>query len=181
VTSLDHYEEDSRDPLASNIAVESGDDIARMVETGSELSAPLQQALVAQAKAAAAERSRFMDSLNREAEELRDAEQAFSPIEDMLGKYQSVNLHTATFGELSDKLETLDELEHQCEAVLSDRQDSCRDHLIDRSTSAEDPSLLDYLYESLEVTYPVLATGTELLKRIETARRGITKSVYSRA
>jgi hypothetical protein len=70
-----------------------------MVETGSELSAPLQQALVAQAKAAAAERSRFMDSLNREAGDLRDAEQTFSTIEERLEQYQSVNLHAATFGE----------------------------------------------------------------------------------
>jgi hypothetical protein len=179
--ALDHYEDDYDEPLAANMAVELGEDIAGMIETGSELSAPLQQALVAQAKAAAAERARFMDSLNREAEDLRNAEQIFSTIEKGLEQHQSVNLHKATFGELSVKLETLDELENQCEAVLSDRQVSCRDHPIDRATSAEAPSLLDYLYEPLEVTYPVLATGTELLDRIETARRGITKSVYSRA
>jgi hypothetical protein len=80
---------------------------------------------------------------------------------------------------LWDKLESLDEFETQCEAVLSDRQASCRAHPIDRATSAEDPSLLEYLYEPLGVPYPVLATGTELLERIDTARRRVTKSVYS--
>jgi len=181
VMALDHYEEDYGEPLAANMAVELGEDIAGMVETGSELTAPLQQALVAHAKAAAAERSRFMDSLNREAGDLRDAEQTFSTIEERLEQYQSVNLHAATFGELWDKLESLDEFETQCEAVLSDRQASCRDHPSDRATSAQAPSLLEYLYEPLGVPYPVLATGTELLERIDTARRRVTKSVYSRA
>lgn len=181
VMAIPHYDEDYGESMVENMAIEFGEDIAQVVANGTHLSPQLQQLLVTKAKQAARDRERMMNSLEREAASLQEAEDTFSSIQDKLEDYSEESLRLTPyhrFTNLWGRLETFDE---DCREVLRDRQEHLKEEPLDDWTPGNVPSLVDYLYEPLDVDYPVLAAGTEVVGGIQQARQYLTSTVARRA
>lgn len=178
VMSVPHYDEDYGEALAENMAIEFGKDVAASVEDGRTLSPMIQQLLVSKATAAATQRDRVISQLDREADELESARDAFTDIESVLDDYDPPTLHGVDYASLVDRWDRLDAMEDRCGDVLETRQN----HLNERETTQpRGPSLADYVYKSLPVDYPVLAAGAAVLERIEDARHAVTMEAARRA
>lgn len=181
VMAVSHYDEDYGEPLVENLTIEFGQDIAQAVADGDQLSPQLQQILVAKAKQAADDRARMMTSLDQEAAFLQDAEDTFASIQEELEDYTQESLRLKPYHRFTQLWDRLETSEQDCRNVLRERQEHLREEQIDERTLADEPGFIEYLYEPLEVEYPVLRTGTEMIERIERARQNLTSAVDQRA
>lgn len=171
VMAVPHYDEDYGESIADNMAIEFGEEVATTVEKGQELTPMLQQVLISKAQSAADERDRLITHLDREARELNEAENNFAEVQSELEKYDSLTLRGLDLNELGEWWDRLDELEQRCNDVVNTRQQRLNE---DRETKPFDGiEFKGYLYSSLPVDHPVLAEATEVLERIEDARRAV--------
>lgn len=181
VMAIDHYEEDYGEALIENMAFEFGRYIAVTVETGSQLTPQLKQALKTAAGRAAAERSRFMGTLERETDSLDEAHDTFTSIQQELESYQPEALIESSYQTLVEKFDMLDGLEDGCTAALKERQRQLQDGPFNRDTPRNTPNLVEYLYAELTVDYPVLSAGLKIHQRIRNSRQAITRAACIRA
>lgn len=181
VMDLAHYDEEYGEPLEQNMTVEFGGDIATVVCDGGQLTPQVKLTLVSAAKEAARKRAGLRGALDREGESLRDAGKTFSDVQSALNEYQPRTLRTESYESLLDRWEELDTLEKRCSEALEARQRRLKDEPMGKDVPADKPSLFEYLYQSLEVNYPVLATGTDLIDQIQRSRRTLTRVAASQS
>lgn len=180
VMSVDHYDEEYGEPLAENIALAFGDDVAGAVLGGQDLSPVLQQLLVSKATQAATERSNLMSTLEVETEALAEAERTLESVEAALDDYGRAALARAPYGALLDRWEQLDDLEARCRNAIERRQEQIHAEPMYDLDRDPGPSLFDYLYGSLPVSYPVLADASAVLERLDDCRSLLVKEVCYR-
>lgn len=179
VMDLAHYDEEYGEPLEKNLAFEFGRDIATTVFDGDQFTPQLQKAIISAAKKAARERARLRGALGREDESLREFGESFSDVQCALNEYQPRKLRSESYQSLLEGWEELDTLEKQCSNALDARQQRLMSEPMGKGGSADKPSLFEYLYQSLEVNYPVLATGTNLIVQIQKSRLTLTRVASS--
>lgn len=180
VMAVPHYEEEYDESMVESMAIELGEDIAKSVSNGRELSPLLQQALVSKAIRAATDRESLMGALDREGKSLYQTEDTFSEVQSTLSKYNPYELRKEPFETLELRWDELGNLERRCEETLEARQGHLRGEPLERYAKDDRPTLAEYLYQSLDVDYPVLATVAEFLDQIETSRQTISHIVSSR-
>lgn len=175
VMGVPHYDLDYGESLEDNMAIEFGEDVAAAIEDGQTLSPMLQQLLVSKARAAATEREQLIGQLEDEAEELNHARTTLSVIESELEGYEIPSRLDA----IADRWDRLEELEDRCNDLVQRRQCSIVEGRIDGGMDT--PSLVEYLYSSLTVDYPVLADTAAILEQIESARQALVSTAIRRA
>lgn len=178
--SVAHYNEEYDESMEENMAIEFGDEVATAVVAGTQLTPLLRQVLFLKAKEAAAERSNLIKAQNREAESLEKADKTFDEIQSGLAKYHPDELRGESYQTLVERWDELQSFENQCSNVLEDRQDRLNGEPLDRGGPSDSPRLVDYLYGSLEVDYPVLTTGISILDQIRTSRKTIVNVASNR-
>lgn len=177
VMDVPHYEADYGEALAENLSAEFGDEIAYAVEDGRQLTPQLKSALLDASREASRNRSSFISTLEAEADALADAA---SEMEELDGERASVAAAPVTersYEELVADWKRLGRLGERCRQLTRSRQEQIR------STSAairNAPDLHSYLYDEIDVTYPVLADAVSLSDTIEDLRSRFLDSITRR-
>jgi hypothetical protein len=169
VMNLSHYEEEYSDSLAESLAKEFCPEIATALTTGSQLTPPLRTHLITESQQAQTERADFLQILSRETESLRSADDRIATIGSDLDTLATDSLETWTTAELAESRDQLCAAEDRCEEVAITRQSSLQTSRIPGPTP-HDIDLNQYLYQSLAVTYPVLADLAEMTETLHTER-----------
>lgn len=180
VMAVPHYGVEYGESLAENMAAEFGQELAATVVDGSQLTPGLQNALIEQSQDAKERRDRLIHSLDRETEELEEAYDSLSSINEATEELTSWLARHRSFDELSHAWESLNRLEQDCTRLLHRRQERLQTGSLSGHTRKNAPSLQEYLYGSLPVSYPVLAEGTALADRIQTAQRQVLDQLTRR-
>lgn len=177
VMAVGHYDEEYGETLKQNMTGEFGEDLAVAVCEGSMFTPQLQQALVNQSQIARDRRDRFLDRLEQETEDLSTAEQTADRITATIDSLNERRLSDRSYGEMVDLWDRLGRLREDIEELLADRQQ--------RLQRQGDPADVDraiqpYLYRGLDVTYPILDTGTSLVEELQEARGRVLRSITRR-
>lgn len=177
--AVPHFEAEYDEPLQEHMAAEFTPDVATAVFTGQQLSRPLKQALISEAVSAARQRERFLKVLTTEDESLARAHTHLKHVDTQLEKTRGDTLSTSTRKELSDLDHQLSEEIAQCERRLETRQ---RDiHPMDRAlTRLAEPLIQEHLYQSLDVSFPILSATLQRLRRCRTRCRAIRQELTHR-
>lgn len=180
VMEVPHYREEYGESLAENMTAEFGQELAAAVVDGSRLTPVLQNALIEQSQDAKERRDRLINALDHETEQLEDAYDSLSSINETTDELTSWFAGYRSFDELMHAWESLHRLEQDCSRVLRRRQERLQTGILSGHTRKNAPSLQEYLYGSLPVSYPVLAEGSALADRIQTAQRQVLDQLTRR-
>lgn len=170
IMAVPHYDEDYDESLAANMAAEFGEEVATAVVGGSRLTPQLKQALIQGSRDAQDRRRELLTGLDRETDDLDGAHETFTDVDAALGSMDDRPLSDRSFDDLVGVWRRLGELEDRCARRLNRRQERIHEWSMGGPRTADAPTLHEYLYQPLSVTYPVLAEGTALVERIRTAR-----------
>lgn len=178
--AVPHFAAEYGESMAVHMAAEFTPDVATAVVEGDQLSRPLKQALVTQAVAASRDRDALLEQLATEADALDTARRHLTRVETRLARIPAAQLASAPFGNLIAFDEHLAAAIAQCERRLAERQHDI--HAANRHVSRpEGPLLQEYLYQPLDVTFPVLAATLACLRECQTRRQAILRALTRRA
>lgn len=178
VMTVSHYEEEYDDSLAESLAEEFGPDVAGAVMTGDRFARSLREQLLAASRQACTRRRNFRTVLTRETEALQAAEGTITTLGAVIDTLDSRSLESWSSADLTDAHNRLLTAEERCEELASDRQATLRSRGLPGPTPVDiDHDLAEYLYQSLSVTYPVLADITDLAETLQTERRRVERAL----
>lgn len=181
VMSVPHYEEEYDESLRENLAAEFDDRVATALADGRQFSPLLKNTVFVQAASAKRSREKLSEALEDELVSLRNARNRLREHEQVLERTMKPReeLHQKSMSTLIEYEKILHREEGRCEELLTDRQQEI--HRENRSFSrSSKPGIQQYLYDSLDVTYPVLAAGTERIRRIREQRRAVRDAMTKR-
>lgn len=181
VMAVDHYETDYDESLEEHMATELSPELAATVVNGSHVTPALRRSLAESARNAARDREVIIDNLDDECTDLEAAADRLCGIVNQFEVTQGDGLAERTFPDLQTRWRRLENLQTESEAVLDRRQHQLRQQSSvclahDRSPVA----VSTYLFNDLDADFPVLATGTKLLERIETEKQHTVEALTER-
>lgn len=176
VMSVPHYREEYGDTFEESLRAEFGPTVAAAVTDGPGLSSHGRHALLAAAREAHTERSRFVPALDAEARSLRDGEDRLVAVLEELAELDREPLEDHDFGGLDALRARLAVLERKVDAVAADRQATLRRQRRELDLSGV-PDVPTYLYQELEVSYPVLADAARVADLLTEGRRTVERSM----
>jgi len=179
VMSVDHYEADYGERLRENMATELGADVATAVLDGRTLHPQLQAAIVRKCGEAHDHRTAVLGDVDDEAASLEAAREELGRVEETVDDLDGTPLPEKSFDDLRREYDELGDLAGDCETVIDRRQAT----VADRQPSADPDDAHDfyaYLYDPLDVSYPVLSSALSTLSTVRTARRRVLDSLTRR-
>lgn len=180
VMAVPHYDDEYGERLSTNMTIEFGKDVANAVDTGAALTPQLKGTLVERSRTAHDQRVTLLRQLEGETEALEDAENELATARRSVGRVEAAPLEEYSFDQLVAEWHLLSDRQRECEAVLTERQGAVQARDNEARRPSGGPTFEEYLYDPLEVTYPVLADGAELLERIEDARQRVEAALATR-
>lgn len=175
VVALGHYDEEYGEPVLENLGAEFGEEIGAAVAGTGVFTAELKAALCSGARDAASRRATFLGVLDEERDALDDAARELRAVGDSAA---DLDLDGTSFASLRDARAALCELSGRCEALVTERQETLRaPRAGGRWRTDETLSLNDYLYDTLDVTYPVLADASDAAATLREQRRHIERAL----
>ncbi|WP_276245396.1 MULTISPECIES: hypothetical protein [unclassified Haladaptatus] len=180
VMTVPHFTEEYDESLEVHMAMEFGDELARAVRHGTQLTPPLKQALVQQAELARDQRDAMLGTLDRELEELEDATALLESAEEELDDVSSEPFYRRSYADLHAAWERLDDIEDRVTTVLTERQHAMQEGIRFGIRRTDSGSFHDYLYRPLDVSYPVLADGAKTVDRIQAIRHNVVDMLTRR-
>lgn len=179
VMSVPHYEEDYDQSLDDHLAAEFSPELAGALATIDTLTPPVQETILTSSEQAIEERTTLLRALNREADNLQQTRDTLNEMNTALTKMNqcpisawSTNRIIANYGRLVD-------FETQCDELAAERQAELHSQRIP-GPNHTDEELNEYLYESLPVTYPVLADLASFSSLLSTARQHLEHALITR-
>jgi hypothetical protein len=176
VMAVPHYCEEYDDTYVESLEGEFGPTVAAAA-TGPHLTGTAKSGLVDAALNARADRARFVEALDAEDETLRAADERLGEILAEAAELDTEPLADLRFGSLDAIRTRLQTLERHAEAVGADRQAALREQTDDLSLPASAPDLPTYVYQTHEVTYPVLATVARTATTLQHIREDVERSM----
>jgi len=165
VMAVDHYDDVYADSFETSISAEFGADVLVLLSEATAFSPVIKQRLLEAAQQCIDSRRAFLETLQDECATLKDARSTVKEIREVIKEFDSTAVQGFTDTELSDRYDTLHKLSDECESWIQQRQENIHAHRVERSADMDaDPDLCSYLYENLEVDYPVLATFADVLE-----------------
>ncbi|WP_226008276.1 DUF7260 family protein [Natrinema salinisoli] len=154
IMDMDHFDQEYGEELHENMAVELTDNVATAVTNGHQFSHPLKQAVIQQSHLSKSQRESLLQTVDLERESLEHAKEKLQEINPDFEYGTDLSSLTLT------NLFCYDRRLRQCmakyEQLLSNRQNHIQSHSKVGSKIGQ-PYVQFYLYESLEVTFPVLS------------------------
>lgn len=178
IMSVSHYDEEYHDSLQESLAKEFGSEIASALTTDKQFTPPLRDQLLRESQQAHAERATFLKTLSRETEDLRSVDELITEIGSDLDTLNIRSLETWAIVDLTESHNQLLATEERCEELLTMRQTTLQNPRIPGPTP-NDLDLNEYLYQSLSITYPVLADLADFVDTLRTERSRIERTLYS--
>jgi len=181
VMDVPHYERDYDESLPVNIANEFGDGVGGAVLANDTLSPQVKRAVIASAQEGRTSRDRYLDTLDRERDRL---ETAGSALDDAATRCEAVDgqrLRRRSFGDLQQRYTRLEAARDSLTGTLARRQEQIQDGVAFGWQRRDSESVYRYLYQDIDATYPVLADGTRLLKRMDAVEHRLTTALTAQA
>ncbi|UIP01587.1 hypothetical protein Hbl1158_16660 (plasmid) [Halobaculum sp. CBA1158] len=167
VMAVDHYGDVYGDSFEASLSAEFGVDVLVLISEATTFSPLIKQRLLEAAQQCIDNRRVFLETLEDEFNTLKDAQSTVQEIREAIAEFDSTELQGISDTELTDRYETLHTLNDECKSWIQQRQEEIHAHRIDRSADVDAyTDLCSYLYEDLEVDYPVLATFVDILEII---------------
>ena len=169
IMSVPHYTEEYAEPMQVNVATELGEDLAIAIFETRQFTPQVKRVLLQKTIASRDRRTELLHVLDEEHSVLRECENALTTIEERVNSLLAVPRYDLTYDELIERYHRIQSWREDCENLVQDRQS----HRTIGHAATFDTRLVsdlnEYLYRSLEVTYPVLSDGTRLLTRLDTS------------
>ncbi|CQH65030.1 uncharacterized protein HHUB_6047 (plasmid) [Halobacterium hubeiense] len=167
VMAVDHYGDVYGDSFEASISAEFGVDVLVLISEATTFSPLIKQRLLETAQQCIDNRRVFLETLEDEFHTLKDAQSTVQEIREAIAEFDSTELQGISDTELTDRYDTLHTLSDECKSWIQQRQEEIHAHRINRSADVDaHTDLCSYLYEGLEVDYPVLATFVDILEII---------------
>jgi DNA repair exonuclease SbcCD ATPase subunit len=162
--------------VEENLEAELSPGIADALSGEKPYTQRLKRKLLVQTNAAIESRTIFHDLLDTEKRSLETAAATLRDIRARLEALPDCTVQSTRLEQLLDTLESIEELEQECEHLITRRQEYLAELDEFVSNVPHDHSLTGYLYQALETTYPVLSAVAEVFQEIQTARPTTTPS-----
>ena len=167
VMAVDHYGDVYGDSFEASFSAEFGVDVLVLISEATTFSPLIKQQLLEAAQHCIDNRRVFLETLQDEFTTLKDAQSTVQEIREAIAELDSTESQGISDTELTDRYDTLHTLTDECKSWIQQRQEEIHAHRIDRSADVDAyTDLCSYLYEGLEVDYPVLAMFVDLLEII---------------
>lgn len=180
VMAVDHYEQDYDEPFVTHLAAEFGEEIAGAIVANDQLTPQVKSALLTNAREGRRQRTQYLDAMEREREQLREANQQLARVADCCESLDGDRLRRRPFEDLQGRLEQLYAERDRLTESLEERQNRLHGGITFGWDRRDAESVYRYLYADLDVTYPVLADGTNLLERMKDVETRLTTAVTAR-
>lgn len=181
VMNVPHFEDEYDEDLRECLVAEFDDRTATALLDGGQFSRPLKERIRYQATTAQHRREQLLEALSTELESIETSQETLQTVGDELENAVDADteLFKKSFRKLSERYRSLRRTEARYEQLLADRQ---RDiHRVNGSYSrSEAPFLQEYLYEDLDVRFPVLAAVSEQILEIRVRRRSVLDEITRR-
>jgi hypothetical protein len=180
VMGVDHYSEEYGDSLGESITEEFGSETAAALANTDNLTPQLRDRLLEASTRARESRHALLQGLKHEHSALHSADETLSELGAGLDDVLSAqSLQTWPDEELATVQKDLQDRKQECERLAADRQTTLHEQRVP-STHHIDLEFIEYLYQSLPVTYPVLTDITSLIETLRTARNAVDDTLASR-
>ncbi|WP_277554008.1 DUF7260 family protein [Halobaculum limi] len=180
VMATDHYEAEYGETYAESIEAEFGATFAAVLAGGGRFSADVKSQLITAITRGIEDRRATRSTLQRERTALERAGTTLSALRDDLAAIGSRPFVECQYTELRAVREDLQAIERQCERLVTERQTGdfhTAAILLSRESGG---SLSQFLYDSLEVTYPILHDAASVGNRVADLRRRIDEQLARR-
>lgn len=182
VMAVPHYDDEYDESLDENLAAEVGDDLATALASHERFPPQIKQTLDHAIQQRITVRNMLLDDLDQERAALDTAKTAITEIRDWLREQNECSLDEWSLTERYRLHERLGEYEAECDAIAAARQERVQDRRITAGAGTgvgrADSRLFNaYLYESLPVTYPVLADLATLGSVLADARQRLERTL----
>lgn len=177
VMNVPHYEEDYDDSYQESITEEFGSELGVLLTQSDQFTPATRSALLSEIDEAIEQRKKFKKVVEREIHSLRSAASEIRSINNPLNNLSKTDFDSATFGALDAYLHQTDVLNANCDEIARNRQHDLAD--IERSwqSPASSSDLPTYFYQSLPVTYPILAELGKIGDTVEELRQEIERAI----
>ncbi|HET7323142.1 MAG TPA: hypothetical protein VFJ06_02295 [Halococcus sp.] len=165
VMNLPHYDDEYHESLTESLANEFCPAVAEALTTSTQFTAPLRSQLLTESQEAKIERTDFLKLLSRESESLQSADETIATIGTDLDTLTAHSLETWERADLTENHERVRAVVADCEAVAKARQATLETLCVPGPAHA-DIDLNEYLYQSLSVSYPVLADIADIAETL---------------
>jgi hypothetical protein len=180
VMSVPNYDEIYGDEFDRSFAAEFGEDLAAVVEDGTQFSRPVRQLLVTQASTSIAERERHLDALETERRSVEAVGVQLAETEPLIERTNPRRLIHSSFEELLEYDREVRDAAADAQRLLEARQDEI--HVNNRHVQRRPDGtfLQEYLYRALDTPFPVLAATLNRLRTLVDRRRAVVDSIARR-
>ena len=179
VMNVPHYDEEYGESLREHLAMELSPEIAITLTTDSHnrFTPSLQDGLITESRTAAADRDTFLTELKTETNALETADEQLTTLGESLNcLLDTRSLNSWSQSELTNGLSKLHTTEQECEELSADRQATLQTSRLP-SFQRVDFRFEEYLYQSLSVTYPILADISSLLQTLDSLKSDVSHAL----
>lgn len=180
VMSVDHYDDEYGESLETHVAVELGDQVRSVISTDGQLTPNQQRAIVTNATEARKRRTLLADAIDTEHERLVEAEELLRDADDTVQTDRSTPVLERGFDDLAAGYQRLDERETDVEALVERRQERIHSGVAVPGQRWDGMEFCRYLYGSLPVQNPVLASAATVLDRLQTRKHRLATALSRR-
>ncbi len=177
VMDVPHYDDQYGDTILESLSEEFGPDIAMAVVTNETLSPQLRQTLLNRSANAQRGRKELLETVEAEQNSVETGAAALERLDRQRVALVSHLPNNPPVTAIGDVWRGLQELETRIGPELTDRQAFVRDPRI--SPDGRVSSFQEYLYSSLEVSHPLLASGAELGETLRRDCREMSRLIAS--
>ena len=176
VPHFDEYEES----LEEHMAAEFGTDLASGVLSSDRLTDPVKRSIIHAAVESRDRRQKLLDVLDIEERSLENHERILEDIEREIETVAEPLCSEQSYKELEQGLEMLQSCRETIDQTCLERQHDRQEAQLTSLRLQDNFDLQQYLYKSMDVTYPVLAEATRLVSNINTTERRIEDELIYR-
>ena len=181
VMALDHYDDVYDDSFEASLSAEFGVDVELLLTEATTFSPLVKRGLLDAAQQCTGNRQVFLEMLDDEYVTLKETQSRVHKIQQTVSEIDEEQLHTLSPTQQTDRYETLQSLKADCEEWLQRRQEQIHDRRsknapVERGSSDLHP----YLYSSLDVSYPILSTFTEIHDQLDVLQQQVAHSLVYR-
>jgi hypothetical protein len=178
VMAVSHYTEDYGDTYRDSLSEEFGPEIAALLTEGTMFDSRCKHILLSAIADALQRRKLLLEVTRQEEESVATAREQLAPIRDEIAEIESEPFGDCTFGSLEALYSRLGVLEQHCADCLETRQCALNKQRDEFAWQIDAPDFPIYLYRTLDVDYPVLASIADISDRIESCRNEIEAEMY---
>lgn len=170
VMSVPHYAKEYDESLREHLTAELSPEIATALTTGDQFLPQFQKQLITKIRRACTSRAAFLKALEDETSALRAADERLTDLGSELSDlFAARSLEVSSCKELLVRRQQIRASERECEKLVADRQSTLRGQRVPTVQNI-DLEFPIYLYQSLSVTYPVLADISNFAETLRSTR-----------